>query len=182
MAVLVMKDEICEISIDEYSKCSDIWNMETCPFTEDFKNQIKAGNRFVYIYKKNNMFLGEVDLVTEMNEKGYTIKGKRIYLSRLIVKKEYRKQGIGNKLLEFAVNKATQFGYSEISLGVNCDNHAAYRLYLNNGFFVFETARDEYGKYYKMLKNVKGSDMNVEPQGNAGHYDQKASAQRDQGK
>ena len=63
-----MKDEICEISIDEYSKCSDIWNMETCPFTEDFKNQIKAGNRFVYIYKKNNMFLGEVDLVTEMNE------------------------------------------------------------------------------------------------------------------
>ena len=109
-------------------------------------------------------------------------KGKRIYLSRLIVKKEYRKQGIGNKLIEFAVNKATQFGYSEISLGVNCDNHAAYRLYLNNGFFVFETARDEYGKYYKMLKNVKGSDMNVEPQGNAGHYDQKAPAQRDQGK
>lgn len=47
-----MKDEICEISIDEYSKCSDIWNMETCPFTEDFKNQIKAGNRFVYIYKR----------------------------------------------------------------------------------------------------------------------------------
>ena len=82
-----------------------------------------------------------------------------------------------------AVVKAdAQFGYSEISLGVNCDNHAAYRLYLNNGFFVFETARDEYGKYYKMLKNVKGSDMNVEPQGNAGHYDQKAPAQRDQGK
>ena len=80
------------------------------------------------------------------------IKGKRIYLSRLIVKKEYRKQGIGNKLIEFAVNKATQFGYSEISLGVNCDNHAAYRLYLNNGFFVFETARDEYGKYYKIVR------------------------------
>ncbi len=43
MVMIVMEDEICEIGIEEYSKCADIWNMKKCPFTEDFKNQIKEG-------------------------------------------------------------------------------------------------------------------------------------------
>ena len=103
------------------------------------------------------MFIGEVDLVINMPEKGYTIFGERIYLSRLIVKKEYRKQGIGSQLIQFAIKKAILLGYSEVSLGVDCDNAAAYGLYIKNGFSVFETAQDEYGKYYKMLKNLKRS-------------------------
>lgn len=155
--VIIVKDEICEIGIDEYGKCSNIWDVEKCPFTDDFKKQITEENRSVYIYKRNGMFIGEVDLVFNMPEKGYTIFGERIYLSRLIVKKEYRKQGIGSQLIQFAIKKAILLGYSEVSLGVDCDNAAAYGLYIKNGFSVFETAQDEYGKYYKMLKNLKRS-------------------------
>ena len=155
--MIVVKDEIQEIGIDEYGKCSNIWNMEKCPFTDDFKKQITEENRLVYIYKRNGMFIGEVDLVIDMPEEGYTIIGERIYLSRFIVKKEYRKQGIGCKLIEFAIKKAISLGYSEVSLGVDCDNAAAYELYIKNEFSVFETAQDEYGKYYKMLKILRGS-------------------------
>lgn len=91
--VIIVKDEICEIGIDEYGKCSNIWDMEKCPFTDDFKKQITEENRSVYIYKRNGMFIGEVDLVINMPEKGYTIFGERIYLSRLIVKKRIQKTG-----------------------------------------------------------------------------------------
>lgn len=53
-----------QIKIDDYDKCSNIWNMKKCPFTDEFRKQIKEGNRLVYIYKIDGEFIGEGDLVT----------------------------------------------------------------------------------------------------------------------
>ena len=141
-----------QIGIDEYQNCNNIWNMKKCPFTQDFIKQIIAGSRTVYIYKINGKFIGEVDLVTKSDDSDYTIDGIRCYLSRLIVKKEYRNNGIGSKLTEFLINKAKERGYSEISLGVDCGNSRAIYLYEKFGFKVFKKCRDEYGEYFKMLK------------------------------
>ncbi len=30
-----------QIKIDDYDKCSNIWNMKKCPFTDEFRKQIK---------------------------------------------------------------------------------------------------------------------------------------------
>lgn len=49
--------EIVKIGIDEYDKCSNIWNMKDAPFTADFKNQIIRGERNVYVYKKTESIL-----------------------------------------------------------------------------------------------------------------------------
>jgi len=82
------KCKIEKLRIDEYSKCSNIWDMGKCSFTSDFYKQIKSGNRNVFVYKIDDAFIGEGALVLENGD--YTIPDKRIYLSRLIVKKDFR--------------------------------------------------------------------------------------------
>ena len=145
-------NEIVELNLDEYRKCDTIWDMNKCPFTDTFYKEMQAGNRIVYIYKANNEFLGEGALVFENGE--YTIPNKRIYLSRLIVKKEYRNRGIGTKLLSFLINKAKALGYSEITLGVDCNNRNAMHLYRKKGFEIYQKDKDAYGEYFKMIKRL----------------------------
>ncbi len=55
-------------------------------------------------------------------------------LKRLFVSKEYRRLGIGKRLLEVALDFARKVGYSKIFLYSSSDLKAARMLYLENGF------------------------------------------------
>lgn len=127
--------------------------MSADPHTEPFRKEIETGNRIVYVYKVNGEFLGEIAYVFDMNDSDYTIPNQRIYLSRLIVKPEYRNKGIGSILVDFMIDEIMKMGYKEISIGVDKDNTAALHLYCKKGFtsVIFDGA-DEYGEYYKLLK------------------------------
>ena len=127
--------------------------MSTDPHTEPFRKEIETGNRVVYIYKVDGEFLGEIAYVLDMNDNDYTIPNQRIYLSRLIVKPEYRNKGIGGILVDFMIDEIRKMGYKEISIGVDKDNTSALHLYRKKGFtnVIFDGA-DEYGEYLKLLK------------------------------
>ncbi len=148
-----MSYTIKKLNIKDYHKCNNIWNMDKFPFTEKFKQQIIDGNRVVFIYQVDGEFIGEISYVLDMNDIDYTIPNKRIYISRLIVKKEYRNQGIGGILIDYIVDVIEGLGYSEISIGVDKDNETALHLYRKKGFdtVIFDGA-DEDGEYYKLLK------------------------------
>ncbi len=150
---MIENGKIQKISIDEYHKCSNIWDITKFPHTEEFKEQIINKNRIVYIYKIDNEFIGECNIVFENGE--YTIPKRRIYLSHLIVKKEYRNKGIGSEILKYIIELYKKYGYSEITLGVDCENSGAIHIYEKYGFRIYEDAEDEYGKFYKMIKNLK---------------------------
>lgn len=137
----------------DYAKCSNIWNMNNQPNAQEWYDEIVSGNRVVYIYKIHGEFIGEGALVFQNGDPDYTIKQKRIYLSRLIVKREYRNRGIGGVIVDHLINCAQRLGYKEMSLGVDIDNVNARHLYEKKGFtnIVFEGA-DEQGKYVKLLK------------------------------
>lgn len=147
--------EIKKIGIDEFSKCNNIWDMDKCEFTEKFKKQIIDGDRFVYIYKINNEFIGEGDLVINVDDFDYYVPNQRIYVSRMIVKKEYRNQGIGGIILDYLIEQARIMGYSEMALGVDIDNFNAVHLYQKKGFkTLIKEDEDEYGRFYKLLKEL----------------------------
>ena len=146
------KAVIEKISAEEFHKCSNIWDMEKCPFTYEFYQQIKTGNRISFVYKIDGEFIGQGDLVLEKDD--YTIPEKRVYLSRLIVKKDYRNKGIGSQITDFLIDRAKEMGYSEMSLGVDCDNENALHLYKKKGFEIYTQDKDEYGEFYKMLKKL----------------------------
>ena len=155
--------EIIQLKSEDYHKCSNIWNMEKRPeLARSFYDELVSGNRIIYIYTVGGEFFGEGAIVFERNDPDYSIPGKRLYFSRLVVKEDYRKQGIGGILIDFIINKAVEMGYSEISIGVDKKNESALRLYRRKGFdeIIFD-GEDEYGPYYKLLKRIGGSKIDL---------------------
>ena len=140
---------------EDYHKCSNIWNMKSQPLADKWFDEIKSGNRLVFIYKINGEFIGEGALVFDTDDPDYTVPDKRVYVSRMIVKKEYRNRGIGSEILEFLTAKAKDMGYSEMTIGVDKDNINALHLYRKYGFteVLFDGA-DEDGEYFKLMKRI----------------------------
>lgn len=149
------KISIEPLVLSDYHKCSDFRNMNNQSMEEKFKDEIASGNRLVFIYKINGKFIAEGSLVVDANDSDYTIPNKCVYISRMIVKKQYRNRGIGGEILEFLILKAKDMGYSEMTIGVNKDNENALHLYRKFGFTeVLFDGTDEDGEYYKLLKRL----------------------------
>ena len=143
------------LSPADYCKCSNIWDMKSQPLADKWLDEIKSGNRLVYIYKINGEFVGEGALVFDAGDPDYTVPDKRVYVSRMIVKKEYRNRGIGSEILKYLINKATDMGFEEMTIGVDKDNKIALNLYGKFGFneVIFDGA-DENGEYFKLMKRI----------------------------
>lgn len=143
------------LSPEDYHKCSNIWNIKSQPLADKWLDEIKSGNRLVFIYKINGEFIGEGALVFDAGDSDYTIPNRRVYVSRMIVKKEYRNKGIGSEILEFLITKAKDMGYSEMTIGVDKDNANALHMYKKHGFteVLFDGA-DEDGEYLKLMKRI----------------------------
>jgi ribosomal protein S18 acetylase RimI-like enzyme len=148
--------QIKKLNLEDYNKCNNIWDMEKKPkMAKMFYDELVSGNRITFIYLENNEFIGEGSLVFKNNDPDYTIPDKRIYLSRMIVKEEYRNRGIGGIILDYLIDYAKQLGYEEITLGVDTDNLNARHLYEKNGFTnILFIGEDEYGEYVKLLKKI----------------------------
>ena len=146
--------EIIKLDIKDFYKCNNIWDMNKKKFLADkFYKEIIDNNRITFIYQENNEFLGEVSLVFDMQDPDYTIKDKRIYVSRFLVKKEYRSKGIGTILMDYIIRYAKDLGYKEMSVGVDLDNYVAIKFYVKNGFNkIIFVGEDENNKYMKLLK------------------------------
>lgn len=143
------------LKLEEYHKCSNIWNMKSQPLTDTWREEIASGNRIVFIYKINGEFIGEGALVFDTEDSDYTISNQRVYVSRMIVRKEYRNRGIGSEILAFLIEKAKSMGYSEMTIGVDKDNANALHLYEKFGFNeVLFDGFDEHGEYLKLMKRI----------------------------
>ena len=98
-------DEIIELEINNYEKCNNIWNMEkNKELKERFYKELVSKNRKTFVYVKDGVYIAEVSFVFNKDDKDYTIPGKRLYLSRIIVKKDMRGKGYGKKLMNYAIN------------------------------------------------------------------------------
>lgn len=148
--------EICKLNISDFEKCANIWNMDRQKeLAKQFLNELQCGNRITYIYKIDGMFVGEISLVFDSGDNDYTIKNQRVYVSRLVVKKQFRRTGIGRQLIEFIVDLAKKMNYKEMSIGVDLDNYPALKLYADRGFNkIIFVGEDNRGKYLKLLKEL----------------------------
>lgn len=149
-------DEIIELDIKNFEKCNNIWNMEKNKELKDrFYSELQNKNRITFVYTKDEEYIAEVSIVFNKNDEDYTIPGKRIYISRIIVKKDFSGKGYGKKLMNYAIDYAKNNGYKEISLGVNLDNYIAFKLYVDLGFTKIQyIGEDSDGKYVKLIKNL----------------------------
>ena len=139
---------------EDFPKCGNIWNMERHrEQSEEWLAQLRTGNRMTWVYETDGQFVGEISLVHAHPDPDYTVQGSRAYISRLVVKPEYRRRGIGRRLVRFVAAKAAKLGYKELSIGVDLDNYPAIRLYAEEGFDrVLRVDKDGQGEYIKLLK------------------------------
>ena len=144
--------EIKQLTLEDYPACTARCG-GGCAFSQTCLAQRKAGNREAYALLVNGEIVSECHLVYNNPEYG-TVPGRRVYISRMGTRKEYRRKGYGFAIAAFVIALAKERGYKEITLGVNCDNAAALSLYDKLGFAVYETAEDNYGKFYKMEKTL----------------------------
>lgn len=143
------------LALEDYHKCSNIWDMSADELTERFRAEIESGNRVVYVCRQDGEFVGEMAYVFDAGDPDYTIPNRRIYLSRLIVKEELRGRGIGGMLVDFMLQKVRKMGYAEATIGVDKDNPAALRLYKKKGFTtVLYEGADKDGAYYKLMRKI----------------------------
>jgi ribosomal protein S18 acetylase RimI-like enzyme len=148
--------QILRLSPEEFPKCGNIWDMERHrEQAKEWLAQLQAGNRITYVCQSEGQFIGEISLVHTHPDPDYTIPTRRAYISRLVVKPEYRRRGIGRTLVRFIAEKAAVLGYTELSIGVDLDNYPALRLYAQEGFHrILRVDKDEQGAYLKLLKTL----------------------------
>ena len=151
-----MKSDIIRLDLSDFDKCGNIWNMQKQgELAARFLREMREGIRTTYIYRIDGDYIGEISIVTDAGDPQYTIPDRRLYVSRLIVKDEYRRHGIGKKLVDFIVRNAQQEGYRELSIGVDLDNYPALRLYAQMGFDrIVHIGEDEYGRFVKLIKEL----------------------------
>ena len=151
-----MNGNIRQLTPEEFRNCGSIWDMEKhSDLAARFYSELVAGERITYVYERDGTFLGEISLKPETDEADCTIPGRRIYVSRLIVKPEERRKGIGKALVEHVIRQAISMGFSELSIGVDIDNYPALKLYADAGFReIIFVGEDEQGRYMNLLKRV----------------------------
>ena len=76
------------------------------------------------VAKINNQIVGFAGVVDTVDQ---------LEITNIAVKKDFRKNGIGNKLLLELINIAKESGKNEIILEVNSNNVSAIKLYEKNG-------------------------------------------------
>lgn len=151
-----MEHKIIRLKPSDYEKCGNIWDMQRqSDLAAQLYQRLLSGNQTTFVYTIDSAFIGEVSLVRQMDDPDYTIPDRRVYLSRLLVKESHRRQGIGRRLVAYAAETAKRQGFCELSVGVDLDNNAAVRLYVQAGFdrIVF-AGEDAYGRYLKLLKTL----------------------------
>ncbi len=84
----------------------------------------------MYAYILNGKYVAGMSLCPADN--------KTVYLSYLVVNEEHRNQGIGTKMINYALKTSKNDGYSYIILKVDNDNTEAEKLYKKLGFAAVE--------------------------------------------
>jgi [ribosomal protein S18]-alanine N-acetyltransferase len=125
---------IKEINIDNINTMENISNDFTS--SEHIKEDVLNNPFSKYIiYIDNNVVMGFTN---------YLIAYEKCEIVNIEVKLEFRNKGIGNKLLNYVINKAIENNCDNITLEVRISNNSAISLYKKNGFIEKAIRKDYY--------------------------------------
>lgn len=125
----LVKDDLSEILKIERNSFSDPWSENK--FLEEFKSKVS----YLYVAAFDNRLCGYI-VLWHINDEGN--------IMNLAVNPEYRRQGIGRKLINCIINLAQSKKIHSIFLEVRSKNIPAIRLYESFGFKTYAARK----KYY----------------------------------
>lgn len=95
---------------------------------------IENGSRDIFVLFLNGELIGELHADYESEDPLEAVKGKRAYLSAYRIRREDQNKGIGKFLLRRVLDRLTEKGYTEFTIGVEDDNAIAKHIYQSFGF------------------------------------------------
>ncbi len=124
-------DAICQLLSVLFSQEAD--------FSFDSEKQTRAVNAIlshpeqgqVLLVKKDRVVVGMVSLLYLIST---AMGGKVAMLEDMIIAEDYRSQGLGQRLLQAAINFARDQGCLRITLLTDADNDRAQQFYQQHGF------------------------------------------------
>lgn len=89
----------------------------------------------VFVIEENGIFIGEltINYISHDLEKE-TLPNKRVYLEAFRVDNKIQGKGLGQNLINYALDTLIKDGYSEFTIGVEEDNEVAKHIYFKLGF------------------------------------------------
>lgn len=114
---------------DNFNEFDDFWS------PENLESELKAENREYIVVKDNDEIVGFAGIILSVDDAEIT---------NIVTKKNRRREGIGDILLNELINISKEKGKDNLSLEVNEENEYAIRLYEKNGFQVLGRRK----KYY----------------------------------
>ena len=116
---LMQFEDLNKISNNLEKDFDDFWNYNI------FKSELENPNSTYFVCKLNNEIVGFAGVLIVFEEADIT---------NIVVKKDFRKNGIGYKLMSFLIDFCKSKKLSKIQLEVNSKNDTAINLYKKLGF------------------------------------------------
>lgn len=101
---------------------------------EENTRAIESGSRDIFVLFSDGELIGELHTDYESKDPLEAVKGKRAYLSAYRIHREHQNQGSGKFLLRWVLDRLTEKGYTEFTIGVEDDNAIAKHIYNSFGF------------------------------------------------
>lgn len=127
-----------KIEIEEFDKLKRVFpgNEE---LWEKYKNmqieKIEKKEIDIFVIENDENIIGEITANYKSNKLENEAKaGIRAYLEAFRLSKEYRGQGLGQKLINYCMKYLENIGYTEFTIGVEDDNEIAKHIYSKLGF------------------------------------------------
>lgn len=97
--------------------------------------QFEKNDIDVYVIEHKNAFIGEVSANYSCHGlPNEAIPNVRAYFEAFRLEKEYQGRGLGQKLMNYAIDDLKSRGYTEFTIGVEDDNEIAKHIYFKLGF------------------------------------------------
>ncbi len=120
--IKISKMNIDDLNIIKNNLLTDFDNFWTFDI---LKNELESKNSLYFVAKLNDEIIGFASIKIILDE---------CELMNIVTKKSYRKNGIGNLLLNVIINKAKELKLTKINLEVSNTNVTAINLYKKAGF------------------------------------------------
>lgn len=104
------------------------------PTAKFFYDNINDGNAVFWALDEEGDLVGELYAFFNLDDKNFADGQNTAYLCAFRVKKEFRGQGHGSRLLATALKELKEMGFSHVTIGVECDEPQNMRLYRRFGF------------------------------------------------
>ncbi len=108
--------EIIELTPDDLPKCTSFW----------YVDDSRLFKRKIFAYKIGDEYVGGCALFERYEKCGH--------FSHFAIRSDLRGNGIGSRILEFAIQYFKDMGMEKMRLHVFKDNPSAIRLYKRHGF------------------------------------------------